>query len=133
LPGLERGTITIEFAWAYFSSDYRNHPVGALTAGLFERHDRAKFEAIGFSLGPATKDAMRVRLEKSFDRFIEVDALSDKDVALLARRSEIDIAIDLNGFTTGSRTSIFASRAAPIQVSYLGYPGNDGALLTSIT
>ncbi len=127
LPAFERRYDHDRIRLGYFSSDFRNHPVGALTAGLFERHDRAKFEVIGFSLGPPTKDAMRARLEKSFDRFIEVDALSDKDVALLARRLEIDVAIDLNGLTTGSRTSIFALRAAPIQVSYLGYPGTMGA------
>ena len=111
----------------YFSSDFRNHAVGYLTAELFERHDRRKFEVIGFSLGPPAKDAMRARLEKAFDRFIDVDALPDKGVAQLARQLEIDIAIDLNGLTTGSRTSIFAFKAAPIQVNYLGYPGTMGA------
>ncbi len=111
----------------YFSSDFRNHPVGHLIAGLLECHDRAKFEVIGFSLSPPTQDAMRARLEKSFDRLIDVGALSDRDIALLARRLEIDIAIDLNGFTQDSRPSVFALRAAPLQVSYLGYPGTMGA------
>ena len=96
-------------------------------AELFERHDRAKFEVIAFSFGPETDDAMRTRLEKSFDRFIKVGALPDKDVALLARSLEIDIAVDLMGFTKDSRTGIFALRAAPIQVNYLGYPGTMGA------
>jgi predicted O-linked N-acetylglucosamine transferase (SPINDLY family) len=111
----------------YFSADFRNHAVAYAMAELFERHDREKFEVIGFSFGPVRRDAMRVRLEKAFDRFFEVGAMSDKDVALLVRNLEIDIAIDLNGFTQGCRTDVFAMRSAPIQVNYLGYPGTMGA------
>jgi predicted O-linked N-acetylglucosamine transferase (SPINDLY family) len=111
----------------YFSADYRNHPVAHLMAGVFENHDRSRFEVTAFSLGPARRDAVRARLEKSFDRFIEIAALSDHDVASLARTLEIDIAIDLTGYTQDSRTGIFASRAAPIQVNYLGFPGTMGA------
>ena len=70
---------------------------------------------------------MRQRLKVAFDKFIDVRNMSDRDVALLARSLEIDIGIDLNGFTEGERTDIFAMRAAPIQVSYLGYPGTMGA------
>ena len=70
---------------------------------------------------------MRRRIEAAFDRFIDVRNMADKDVALLARKLEVDIAIDLGGFTEGSRTDIFALRAAPLQVSYLGYPGTMGA------
>jgi protein O-GlcNAc transferase len=111
----------------YFSADFYNHPIGYLTAGLFEAHDRAQFESIAFSFGPVKKDEMRMRLEKSFDRFFEVGGMQDKDVAQLARSLEIDIAIDLNGFTQGGRTDVFAMRAAPIQVNCLGYPGTMGA------
>ena len=111
----------------YFSADFRNHAIAYLTAELFERHDRAKFELTAFSFGPDRKDAMRARLEKSFDRFIDVGTMSDKDVAALARSLEIDIALDLMGFTRDSRTGIFALRAAPLQVNYLGYPGTMGA------
>jgi predicted O-linked N-acetylglucosamine transferase (SPINDLY family) len=111
----------------YFSTDFHNHAVAHVIAELFELHDRTKFELIAFSFGPPVRDAKRIRLEKSFDRFIEAGALSDKDVAGLARSLEIDIAIDLNGFTQGSRTGVFAMGAAPVQVSYLGYPGTMGA------
>jgi predicted O-linked N-acetylglucosamine transferase (SPINDLY family) len=111
----------------YFSADFCNHPVAHLTAGLFEAHDRTAFEVTAFALGSVKRDSMRMRLENAFDRFIELGAMSDKDVALLARQLEIDIAIDLGGFTTGSRTDVFAMRAAPIQVNYLGYPGTMGA------
>jgi predicted O-linked N-acetylglucosamine transferase (SPINDLY family) len=111
----------------YFSTDFRNHAVAHVMAELFELHDRTRFEAIAFYFGPPIKDSMRKRLEQLFDRFIEAGAFSDRDVALLARQLEIDIAVDLNGFTQGSRTGVFAIRAAPIQVSYLGYPGTMGA------
>jgi len=111
----------------YFSADFCNHATAYLMAEFFEQHDKSQFELIAFSIGPIQKDAMRIRLEKAFDRFIEVGTLSDKDISLLARGLEIDIAIDLKGFTQGSRTGIFAMRAAPIQISYMGYPGTMGA------
>jgi predicted O-linked N-acetylglucosamine transferase (SPINDLY family) len=111
----------------YFSADFREHPVAYLTAGLFERHDRAKFEVTGFAFGPETSDAMAARLAKGFDRCIDVRQKSDLEVAALARELGIDIAIDLNGFTMYGRTRIFALRAAPIQINFLGYPGTMGA------
>jgi predicted O-linked N-acetylglucosamine transferase (SPINDLY family) len=111
----------------YFSADFHNHATAYLMAELFERHDQARFELNAFAFGPPNNDAMRTRLKRSFDRFIEIGAVSDQDAALLARSLEIDIAIDLKGFTEGSRTEIFAMGAAPIQVNYLGYPGTMGA------
>jgi predicted O-linked N-acetylglucosamine transferase (SPINDLY family)/ADP-heptose:LPS heptosyltransferase len=110
---------------AYFSSDFGNHPVALLTAELFERHDRTRFEIIAFSLANH-KGELRTRLEAAFDQFIDVSLQSDEQVVQLARALEIDIAVDLNGFTGGCRTDIFAMRAAPIQVSYLGYSGTMG-------
>lgn len=112
---------------AYFSADFRVHPVAYLTAGLFERHDRSRFDLTAFSLGPETNDAMRTRLSKSFDRFLDVRQRSDVEIAALARELGIDIAVNLNGITEHSRTRIFALRAAPIQINYLGYPGTMGA------
>ena len=111
----------------YFSSDFRNHPVAYLIAELFELHDRNAFEIVAFSMGPSTQDDMRLRLVKAFDQFIEIDSKTDQEVALLAREMKIDIAVDLTGFTARSRTGIFAMRAAPVQVSYLGYPSTLGA------
>jgi predicted O-linked N-acetylglucosamine transferase (SPINDLY family) len=113
---------------AYFSPDFRNHPVSFLTSELFEIHDRARFEVIAFSLQKAPiGDQMNLRLRKGFDRFIDVDDMSDQDIAQLARKLDIDIAIDLTGLTQNSRTGIFSYRAAPIQVNWLGYPGTTGA------
>jgi predicted O-linked N-acetylglucosamine transferase (SPINDLY family) len=98
-----------------------------LTAGLFEHHDRSKFEVIAFAFGPETNDAIVTRLSGAFDRFVDVRGKSDLEVALLARNLGIDIAVDLNGFTAHCRTRIFALRAAPIQINFLGYPGTMGA------
>ena len=113
---------------AYFSPDFREHPVSFLTAELFEVHDRNRFEVYAFSLlrAPAG-DLMSSRIKKAFDRFIDAEDLSDQEVAQVARELEIDIAIDLSGPTHYSRTGLFSYRAAPIQVNWLGYPGTIGA------
>ncbi len=111
----------------YFSSDFRDHPVATLTARLFEIHDRARFEIIGFSTGPDTGDPMRKRLEKAFDRFVDVRTKTDREIAVLARELGIDIAVDLAGHTGAGRTGIFALRAAPVQINWLGYPGTMAA------
>jgi predicted O-linked N-acetylglucosamine transferase (SPINDLY family) len=122
-PGLPRRKIRI----GYFSADFRTHPVACLTAGMFEHHDRSKFEITAFAFGPEANDAMQVRLAKAVDRFVDVRQRSNLEIADLARELGLDIAVDLNGFTAHSRTEIFALRAAPIQVNFLGYPGTMGA------
>lgn len=111
----------------YFSADFREHAVSFLTADLFETHDRSSFEVWGFSFGVNTQDAMRRRLELGFDRFIDVRQQSDRSIALLARSMQLDIGVDLGGFTKDARPGIFALRAAPLQVSYLGFLGTMGA------
>ncbi|HSS69695.1 MAG TPA: tetratricopeptide repeat protein [Casimicrobiaceae bacterium] len=112
---------------AYASSSFHRHPLGYLMAGLFEQHDRNRFETIAISSGPDDRSAMRARLKAAFERFIDVRQQSDREVVQLMRELEIDIAVDRNGFYTGARPGIFALRAAPIQVSYLAYPGTMGA------
>lgn len=111
----------------YFSADFRRHPVSLLIADLLEVHDRSRFEFTGLYFGPDVHDDMRRRLSRSFDRFIDVRERSERDIARLSRELQIDIAVDLMGFTEHSRPGIFACRAAPIQVNYLGYPGTMGA------
>ena len=113
----------------YFSADLRNHPVAMLAAGLFETHDRTRFELTAFSLGPDVRDELRTRVEAAFDRFLQVDERSDREVAALARRLEIGIAVDLGGCTRDARPGIVALRAAPIQLGYLGYLGTLGSPL----
>jgi len=112
---------------AYLSADFRRHATAYLAAGLFERHDRSRFEVIGISFGPDDNSDMRARLVRSFDRFHDVAASGDRDVARLLQDLEVDIAIDMKGHTEGSRPGILAYRPAPIQVSFLGYPGTMGA------
>ncbi len=111
----------------YFSMDFHSHVVGLLVAELIESHDRDKFVIYAFSFGPDSGDHVRKRLEKAFDVFLDVRDRSDEEIAALSRSLGIDIAVDLAGFTAGSRTGIFARRAAPLQVNYLGYPGTMGA------
>lgn len=111
----------------YFSADFHNHATAYLMAELFEKHDRSRFEIFAFSFGPDIQDEMRERLSKGFDHFIEVSKLSDKAIADKARELEIDIAIDLKGFTQDCRPGIFALRPAPIQANYLGFPGTMAA------
>ena len=112
---------------AYLSADFHDHAVMYLLAGLFERHDRARFDVVGVSFGPDPPTEMRARLKGAFESFIDARALRDIDVAKRLRDLEIDIAVDLNGFTDHARTGIFALRPAPVQVNYLGYPATMGA------
>jgi predicted O-linked N-acetylglucosamine transferase (SPINDLY family) len=95
-------------------------------AELFERHDRSRFEITAFSFGPDRRDPMRARLSSTIENFLDVRVMPDSNVAMEARRLGIDIAVDLKGYCKDSRTGIFAHRAAPVQVSYLGYPGTMG-------
>jgi predicted O-linked N-acetylglucosamine transferase (SPINDLY family) len=111
----------------YYSADFRDHPMCSLMAEIFERHDRSRFEILGFSFGPDEDDEMRTRVSAAMDRFVDVRNLPDREVARLSRELEVDIAVDLMGFTDNSRTGIFAERVSPIQVSYLGYIGTMGA------
>jgi predicted O-linked N-acetylglucosamine transferase (SPINDLY family) len=111
----------------YFAATFHEHATGHLMAQLFEAHDRDTCEITAFSFGPQTGDAMRARLAAAFDGFVEIGARSDADAAMLARAAGIDIAVDLMGYTRDGRPGIFACRAAPIQVAYLGYPGTMGA------
>lgn len=112
---------------AYLSADFREHAIGYLTAGLFERHDRSRFEITAISFGQNDNSSTRRRLEAAFDRFIDVADKTDQDIAETIRRHEIDIAVDLTGFTKGARLGVLARRPAPIQVNYLGYLGTMGA------
>jgi len=112
---------------AYLSADLHEHATAFLLAGVFERHDRARFETIGVSFGPDRGDPMRARLRKSFDRFVDVRERSDRAIAELLRELEVDVAVDLKGYTYDSRPGIFAHRPAPVHVSYLGFPGTMGA------
>jgi protein O-GlcNAc transferase len=111
---------------AYVSADFRTHAVANLMAGVFEQHDKSRFETYAISLSDQ-KDRMSDRLEQAFDRVVPAHGRDDHDIAALMRDMEIDIAVDLMGYTEGSRTGIFALRPAPVQVAHLGFPGTMGA------
>jgi predicted O-linked N-acetylglucosamine transferase (SPINDLY family) len=112
---------------AYISSDFRSHSVGYLMAGVLEAHDCTNFEVSAISLVGATSDEMQTKFRGVFERFLDVEAQNDREIAEKIRDLEIDILIDLNGFTQNSRTLVLAERPAPIQVNYLGYSGTMGA------
>jgi protein O-GlcNAc transferase len=111
---------------AYLSSDFGDHPVAYAIAGCFEHHDQSRFETIGISLASHNKSRIRKRIASAFDRFIDVENIGDAKAAGILRDLEVDIAIDLNGYTGGRRTGILAHRPAPVQVNYLGFPGTMG-------
>jgi len=122
-PATQRDRLRI----GYFSADFRNHAVMQLIAGALECHDRDAFEIHAFSCGPEAEDAMRARIRATMDHFHECARMSDGAITAMARRAGIDIAVDLNGYTQDARLAPFAARLAPVQVSYLGYPGTVGA------
>jgi len=112
---------------AYLSADFNTHAVATQMAGVFERHDKTRFETIALSHGLDDQSSMRARLEGAFDRFIDVQNMSDFDVATRIRKEEADIAVDLTGLTGRGRPGIFGFRPAGIQVQHLGFPGTMGA------
>lgn len=112
---------------AYLSADFGEHATAHLMAGLFERHDRSRFETIAVSYGADDGSPMRRRLQRAFDRFVDARQQSDEQIAALLRDLEVDLAVDLKGHTTAARLGILAYRPAPIQISYLGFPGTTGA------
>jgi len=111
---------------AYVSPDLREHPVGHLMAGIFERHDKSRFETIAISLGIDDGSRLRGRMLPAFDHFVDARLMNSRDIAAKMREMEVDIAVDLAGYTADSRTDVFGYRPAPVHVNYLGYPGTMG-------
>jgi len=111
----------------YFSPDFGDHPVSHLLCALFEAHDRDRFEVHAYAFGAGRAGPWRERVRRAVDRFDEVDGLTDEAVARLARQHGLQVAVDLAGYTAGARPGVFAARAAPVQVSYVGYLGTSGA------
>ncbi len=111
----------------YMSSDYYNHAVARLMAGVLENHDREKFELFAYSLMPPIDHDIRNRIIPAFDHFNEVAHLDHVTIANKIREDDIDILVNLNGYTLNTRPEIMALRPARIQVSLLGYPGTTGA------
>lgn len=108
---------------AYYSADFREHATTHLLLETLESHSEARIQCYGFGFGPVAEDAASARLAAAFHRFIDVNTMTDQQVAALSRELGIDIAVDLKGYTRDSRPGLFAAGCAPVQVSYLGYPG----------
>ena len=111
---------------AYFSGDFHNHPVLYHMSEIYKNHDRNKFEIYAFSHGRTEENIWRKEIKKYFNKFYIINQLSDEKVVKLCRDLQIDIAINLTGFTKNLRTDIFIKRVAPIQINYLGYPATMG-------
>lgn len=111
----------------YVSADFLEHPISYLMAGVFEQHDRERFETIAISLRDDTSSPTARRVRAALERFIVPTARSDLELARLIRELEIDIAVDLMGYTGEHRAAVFGHRPAPVQVNYLGYPGTLGS------
>src|SRR5262249_14929926 len=112
---------------AYVSADFHRHVTANVMAELFEVHDRNRLEVIGISLGHVDRTEMRARLVKACDRFFDVSSRTDAEAAKLMRDLGTHIAVDLKGHTRDARIGILAQRAAPIQISYMGFPATVGA------
>ena len=107
----------------YYSSDFHNHATMYLMANLFELHDKNKFEIYAYSFGPDDGSKIRKRVMKTFDKFFDVKSKTTKEIVQHSRELNLDIAVDLKGFTNNNRFDLFIERCAPIQISYLGFPG----------
>ena len=110
----------------YFSADFRKHAVMYLIKGLFELHDKEQFDIYIYSMN-SKEDELTDELKKNVNVFRNISDLSDENAVCIAREDSLDIAVDLVGYTKNMRLSIFSLRVAPIQISYLGYPGSTGA------
>lgn len=111
---------------AYLSGDFQEHATAVLIAELIERHDHDAFEIVGYSYGPDDGGPLRQRLRAGFDRFADVERMSARAIASAIRSDNIDVLIDLKGHTQGARPEILAYRPAPVQMTWLGYPGTTG-------
>lgn len=111
----------------YLSSDFHQHATAVLAAGLFEQHDRQRFDIAAYSAGPDDGSPMRARLVAGFERFVDVRGWTSARIAERIRTDGVDLLVDLKGHTQGAPTTVCALRPAPIQISYLGYPGTMGS------
>ena len=114
---------------AYFSSDFKNHPILHLSLDIFKNHNKSKFDTYAFSLSKNKEDDWNYEIKNHFSMFYEVFDKSDEEIVEQCKKIGIDIAIDLNGYTDKGRQGIFLNRAAPIQINFLGYPGTMGSKL----
>jgi predicted O-linked N-acetylglucosamine transferase (SPINDLY family) len=113
----------------YLSSGFGSHATAALTAGVFEQHDHSRFRTIAYSLSPNDGTDLAARVRRTFDTFHEVHDWSPGRIADQVYKDQVDILVDLNGYTDGGQPAVMALQAAPIQISWLAYPGTMGGLV----
>ncbi len=111
----------------YVSGEFRDQATAQLMAGLYEQHDRGRFEFTAFDSGWHNDSPMRRRLEAAFSKFVDIKPLSDEAAARAVLAEGIDILVNLNGYFGDQRMGVFAHRPAPLQVNYLGFPATLGA------
>jgi protein O-GlcNAc transferase len=111
----------------YVSSDFGNHPLSHLMGSVFGMHDREHVEVFCYALSACDRTEWRIRIQSEAENFKDVSALPSDKIAKLIEEDQIQILINLNGYTKGARNEIFALQPAPIQVSYMGFPGTTGA------
>jgi protein O-GlcNAc transferase len=111
----------------YFSGDFFSHPVPHLMVGVIEQHDRARFDVIAYDFSPAANDDYRRRFEAAFDLMVPISGMSDQEATERIARDEVDVLIDLAGWTKRARPAVLAARPAPVQMQWLGFPGTLGA------
>ncbi len=122
VPKAREGRIRV----GYLSWDFHGHATSYLMAELFELHDRRRFEIFTYSYGPDDGSTVRARIRGASEHFVDISSESFVESAQRIRRDRIDILVDLKGYTMGSRPQILALRPAPVQVSWLGFPGSMG-------
>ncbi len=111
---------------AYFTPDFYEHAGMMNMEGIFKHHNKEKFEICGFDYGYSNNDTTHHRIKKYFDKFFYINDLNDKQISELVKKNQIDIVIHRNGYSQNSRNSLFAKKIAPIQISFLGFPGTMG-------
>jgi len=111
---------------AYLSADFHEHAVAYAMARVFECHDKSQFECYAISLGTSKPSLMRERIIRAFEHFVDARLWSDKAIVDFIHQQQIDILIDLAGYTQGYRLAVLAQKPAAIQINYLGYPGTSG-------
>ena len=110
----------------FLSSDFCLHAVSLLTVELIELIDRSKFEVIGICWSKEDGSDLRKRMLAAFDAYIPIHQLTDEQAAQTILNNEVSILIDLHGITSGARPNILSYRPAPVQITYLGFPGTTG-------
>lgn len=120
-PGVQRLRV------GYLSSDFHQHATCVLMCEVFEHHDRDRFEVFAYSTGRDDGTAMRRRVTQAVEHFVDLQGQPDHLIAQRIADDDLDLLVDLKGYTAGNRMGVLARRPAPLQAAFLGFPGTTGA------